>query len=345
MSYPLIILGAGASHDCLENSSYEYHDDLVRYQPPLTDDLFNKQKYYNYINKYPEVSDLASDAATRVNKNFSLESYLTELQDQTSKRNLTRHRQLIALRFYLRELFYTISVKYLREVNHYKALIQKINDNADGNACFVNFNYDLLLERNIPLITKSNDINIYITGNLKIIKIHGSCNWVYNPYILEWGDYQVTKSYEYFVNQVKYDEISKLQILTNIKSTGADWDLTEKGRDSQKLVYLPAMAIPIVSKQSYVCPDSHIEMLKQRLTQADRVLVIGWRGNDPFLIDLMNKNITNINVPVVIVSRNKESGESLKNKLNTKFSNITVSNQEGFTNFMKSGECDNFLKK
>ena len=56
-------------------------------------------------------------------------------------------------------------------------LISEIKRHANSQACFVNFNYDLLLEKNIFNIEKMDDIDDYINGRMKVIKIHGASNW------------------------------------------------------------------------------------------------------------------------------------------------------------------------
>ena len=56
---PLIILGAGASHDYIPDSQDREH--LHEHRPPLTSDLFNAVKYDQFLRKYPDVGRLAAD--------------------------------------------------------------------------------------------------------------------------------------------------------------------------------------------------------------------------------------------------------------------------------------------
>jgi len=64
MSYPLIILGAGASHDYIDDSYREGHLKL----PPVTDELVDKRFLDREISsEYPEVEDLFSVIGPLVN--------------------------------------------------------------------------------------------------------------------------------------------------------------------------------------------------------------------------------------------------------------------------------------
>src|SRR5205823_9977424 len=53
------------------------------------------------------------------------------------------------------------------------------------------------------------------------------------------------------------------------------------------LAWLPAIAVPLETKQSYECPPNHLEAMREWLPQVDRILIIGWRAAERhFLLEL-----------------------------------------------------------
>lgn len=344
-SYPLIILGAGASFDFIEINSFHpigFQDtDLLKYRPPLVKEIFDTKRFYEYLKSYPEASRLAAD----FNGISDFEGYLTKVQNEFAPSNKDRYRQLISLRLYLRDLFWTISDKYFKEVNNYGKLINMINDRG-GNACFVNFNYDLLLEKSIPEAGFNIDINSYVAGPIKIFKIHGACNWFYEADFIE-GHRGNPTAYKHFMsfadNLIKdyldKDRDDKKPMIID-RGTEFRFEADNTSNRVGTSYYLPALAIPITTKANYVCPDEHITYLEDALKNIDRILIIGWRGNDEYLISLLKDKIKNP-MPVTIVS--KTSSTLVKDKIYMN-KNLTIKILDiGFSQFINGEQVENFF--
>lgn len=335
MAYPLIILGAGASFDYLDT---DRNTKDSNWSPPLTNQIFNVRKYESILNKYPEAMELFSDAYRKVPHSMSLEEYLREVKHRKAAEAEHRQKQLNALEFYLQDLFFTISNNYGNQaLNNYKTLLGLINDNG-GKACIVSFNYDLLLEQNITFIDEK--ISSYISGDIKLIKLHGSCDWV--SYVRTFFPYNGT-SYQFLMNEPWYFTLPNRDKPKLLESR-RPYDQMYKIHNQEEYVLFPAIAIPISEKEVYICPQSHIEELKKTVEATDRILIIGWRAGDPNLIKILEEHVIKP-VKVSIVSSSQASGEEVKRKLeHIHFLTLEISKKRGFTEFLKSDEPDKFFE-
>ena len=331
--YPIIILGAGASYDCIDREKHlqgPYRDDNLNvYRPPLLNQLFDPNRFHSFIKDYPEVGSLASDAIGVAD----FEKYLTDIEEVKALKNRERYGQLIALRFYLRKLFTSISDNYYRPVNYYRKLLNIIDD-AGEVSCFVNFNYDLLLEKNINKIITSLDIDDYIAGNKKVIKIHGACNWFYQ---ME-DDFSLKTAYKHFSffaeNFVKFIREERPDKKISIINEDISWNGTIVKGD-RRSHYLPALAVPATTKANYVCPDSHIDELKRILVATDRILIIGWQANDSYLVSLITKIIEKpVKVTIVTRTSSQRIQDKLSGNSNLSFKPLGMD----FSTFMRSEE-------
>lgn len=331
---PVIILGAGASYDYIDSSQDNHAGHMGK--PPLTADLFNV-RYENFLKKYPDVGRLASDIYTRQYLKF--EDYLTTIKDTRAAKDAGRQRQLVALEYYLQDLFKNLSELYgFQPTNNYAALIQRINDlevDGNGGACFINFNYDILLEQNITSIQEH--VDSYISGPIKVIKPHGSCEW---RYILNRRYTDITSSYDFLMKQAWYSTMPENQMaqIYYKRMNFNNWSYFD-----DEIYLYPAVAIPLANKQHFICPEDHINQMVEAIKNTDRVLVIGWRAGDMHLLQILKENLPQ-KTKVKIVSHNidsaKETRENMKKYINV---NFDVSKQQTFSHFMKSSESVEFF--
>jgi hypothetical protein len=111
MSYPLIILGAGASRD------FQYLDDISAQMgtqirssiPPLTSDLFDRMTQDKRLSEYPEMAGLVNTISSRLrgseDKNF--ENILTEIYEEDIEKIQFLTKPLLPLLFIYRNCFAT----------------------------------------------------------------------------------------------------------------------------------------------------------------------------------------------------------------------------------------------
>ena len=332
MNYPLIIFGAGASHD-YTRESFTVADDLWR--PPMTDGICNPIRFSRIIDKYPYMKDLSSGIATNVSKNKSLEEYLNYVS-KVSKKNIERQKQLIAFQFYLYELFYEVSTNFQQGTNNYRALIDLIRDSTN-QACIVSYNYDTLLESSLSTIIRE-DLNSYINNSIKVIKLHGSCDWVYT--FLDRFDLagKTKSSYDYFINAPS-DFFKETNL---IKANNIQFKPFTQSMVSRSKFYFPAIAIPLTHKGQHVCPERHHDTLIESLLNIDRILVIGWQARDSYLLELLNK--IKQKVKVTIVSKRPEKAREIGKVFTNNNFMVKGSIHSGFSEFMRSDDSNIFFE-
>jgi len=346
MNYPLIITGAGASYDFLVRNEYPQTDnDLDSWIPPLTNELF-KREFQPILDKYPEMDELVGyiKSKLRNNQNQTFELILSKLFNEKATKNNDLFKSFMALLFYLSDLFNKISNIYYRRGNNYHALIEIIK-HTSGKAVFINYNYDLLLEKSLGK-TDIKHIDHYISEPFPIIKAHGAYNWYWQRLVNAWGEEKKT-SYEISVNYSKplFDTnqdrskwgLSILKDLDNPNRLSSIKVSTLSAYSSH-----PAIALPIVNKNSYICPVGHINFLKNKIKEIDRILIIGWRMVDPFLINLLLDELNLRKIPIAYIG-----GKDLKSHINslnkTIKESIVLINKKGFSDFLSSDEDENFL--
>lgn len=322
MPYPLIILGAGASYDFTHPNllGLEKHEQGPIF--PLTDHLI-KDVDSEIEAKYEGFNTLRSlFYSSVVGQRKSFEQCLENLSD---------HDQRSGLLLYLGDFFWKKSnddrVKSLP--NNFKALVEIIKKSPVGGANFVTFNYDLLLEKAVDSsLNQFFNLQDYISRPIRVIKIHGSCDW-----------YRL-------INQSAKDIYTALKQRSNIFNSNDQiltkrW-LSQKDSGAQQFFHVPVIAIPITSTKSYTCPQEHINVLTEALPATKKVLVIGWKAGDPFLLE----KLKTINEPVdlIVVSGNKHYAEDVANivKKHLKVKNLILF-EGGFSDFIGSDECSIFF--
>lgn len=355
MTYPLIILGAGASMDYLRADDHieRRNNNYSMYRAPLMNQLFDDTRFYEILDRHHKLGSFATtvmNAMSRSNANF--EDYLTNARDNLATNNPEILSQLVSLIFYLADLFTEISNKYYYPRNNYRDLLQSIDNYCNGQACIVNFNYDLLLEKSLTDhlggrfdIRKVSD---YVNTKVKIIKIHGACNWRYNPYTIQ--SKEITAN-DFFI------PFSKDIILSSTKDhifplaedlSGVNFNPEYNKSLETWTVKLPALALPLKSKpNNYVCEESHITMLKECIKRTDRILIIGWRGTDTFLFSLLKDGLEDRHVKTIVVTKNSPPESVIayyrNNILQLEIDSKDVY-QEGFSEFMKTNIYGQFLQ-
>jgi len=326
MSYPLIIIGAGASHD---------YSTFSPKRPPITKELVDASHLDStLIKKYPLVSHLLSEVESDVNiHNKGFEEALFAIKKRSGHISEIQS-QLVALQFYLQELFETISVG-CQNINNYKILQQRITTYSGGKACVVSFNYDSLFEDSIEggHFEKMND---YVGGNLKLIKLHGSHDWVYVNHrdAMPLFSDNYTDGYDLATKNPKF--------LESFYSKGFQ-PYHKEEITGQGFFEFPALALPMPFKEDpVICPQLHINILQKEMALIDRVLIIGWRAADNYLLDLI-KNHVNPDVQLMVVSKDKGSADDIVKviKDTTNLSGFGVGG--GFGAFIGDDRCHNFF--
>ncbi|MFA6601432.1 MAG: hypothetical protein WCT02_01020 [Candidatus Paceibacterota bacterium] len=328
MTYPLIILGAGASYD---------YSVISKGIAPLTKDLISEPFIdVNLLNDYDDVANLLSSIANQVKSGATtFEHALQDIKDGSEKLPHIR-KQFIALEFYLKKRFTDISLKSY-PINNYKTLIEKIKRYNDGHACVVTFNYDSFFERAYKQ-GGFQTMSDYTQDNLKIIKPHGSHDWLYINQKNQYTRSENISDLELYQNDP--DFISRLRGQTNPPDPYHEIYINKReASGSEAYAKFPAIAVPLQEKQEHICPQKHFSVLETSIQNADRILIIGWRAADKYFIDILNKNLRN-KVDITCVAESSKSVHEIQNNL-IRLNMIKKFNlvSSGFSGFVAGNDC------
>lgn len=307
----LVIFGAGASFDCVDQSKSSVNK---LYWPPLTRHIFSRTievpfglASYQTNQFKDELLNRHVVAATigyELRKRDELEKYLSELRKSTIEFD---KRKFIALPFYLKELFSEISRNFLKSRlnNNYTALLQKLVRTNFSKLNFITTNYDTILDTTLESFCQHefrylNDyLNFEGNGkNFNYLKIHGSINW---SYILN-NCSQIAHIEEVIEGKIESIDYV-LSCIDNAKIV--DLDSNHAG-----VPVFPALAVPL-GKYNYVNPQQ-VKDFKEQNLDIKNLLVIGNSGKDNTIFTLLNEIIKD-KVNLSIVDKDEKTVDAVAN--------------------------------
>lgn len=326
MSCPLIILGAGASHDFTHPTTLGFDEHKHKLIFPMTDHLVDGKFVDNEIqSRYSEVKILFARLVSCTQRS-SFEKCLEGWDD---------YKQLSALRLYLGDYFWKKSQDKAVTDNpsNFGALVDYIKKSPAKGACIVTFNYDVLLE-NVLGLDRFFHLSNYIDGsvdNIRIIKIHGSCDWYHLMSRVANDIYTALSQHPEFFNKPNLDILTKR------------W-LEQPKSGANQFFRIPAISLPTTSTKSYACPRDHIQLLTSTLPEIRKVLIIGWKAGDSFLLEKLKEIKEPIHLTVVSGSEKgaKEVAEIIEKYVPNIGRKTTF---QGFSDFIGSTECNAFFNE
>ncbi|OIR07558.1 hypothetical protein GALL_102190 [mine drainage metagenome] len=300
----LVIIGAGAS--------FNYSDEAKIETPPLTIDLF-KDRFQDLINNFPGVESLSS----QILKAKDIESYFQNQWDQIVKTyNPYLLNELIDVQFYLHFLFKKISTSNIDfRKNNYIAFFRTLRDfliskGSNEKALVVSFNYDTILEKSIEKMLNYNFDHLdnyvdYSYRNILLFKPHGSWNW--GRYFDQYKLQEITRVNE----RIKMDALNKIIYNKGVSLASLH---TALNNDTQVIssfdwdkYYFPQLLIPYKSKDSYMMPERHTEILTTFLPHVDRIIIIGWKGSEEKFKTLLKNTIGNKRIEIIYVNKKDDT--------------------------------------
>jgi hypothetical protein len=296
----LVVVGAGASFACLPddvvgNVSSEGLPELPwpAVRPPLTQTLvgpgpLQDEVLARYSSAKPLVAELRSALAEAGDSVLSFEALLAEYE-RSAATNPARDRHLVALRFYLRDLLwactdYATQPRPGSGLTRYHRMVNELQDWAvrnDRHVCFVNFNYDLILERACAddFGLDPDSLDDYLANpHVSVTKPHGSVNWAWR-----------------LGGQPSYDPDADViahagpEVLVRRGTLHVD-PIPPHARGPRGLRdrTVPALALPVTDKNTFVWPAAQHAFVAEGLHGRVRgVITLGWRGLEPHFLALL----------------------------------------------------------
>lgn len=297
----LVIVGAGASYDCLGDEVWADRQIAVRpgvrrpaweVRPPLTKDLIRSSRFNNELAlKYSPARPLIDELRHRMSGSGdmtpTLEQALAEYQARrVADPAIKRH--LVAMRFYLRDLMSEATdaaccADVSGGLTNYQTLVRRCRQWAiagDRHVCFVSFNYDTLLDQACQDVwgLKINLLDTYVEDpKCSLLKPHGSIAWGWQPF----GERTLPgeQRAQLAISKGEPDDTEGLRPRTFLSD------------DLMGPLQIPALALPMAGKSTFVWPpdqDAHFRSLQGHVR---RVLTIGWRGAEPHFTELLRDKI------------------------------------------------------
>lgn len=300
-----VIFGAGASYGSwtLGQNGATLPDETVA-RVPLTAELFAGGRFQSeFKTKYSPYG--LNGLIPRIQGANDLEARLEQLLNDAAGRPHEGRlmSQVMALRFYLRDLLKAASEEWLRmccQVTAYSALLDQIESWRLASGATVNlvsFNYEGLLERAAGSVLRwsplaaGEDLSGYVSHeNYRLYKVHGSVDWQQEleaPLDAERASDPVRSAVDLAPTLSQTEGCGYLPWPSDSLLRGRPITVgTPAGCMRIRLVPVPAIAVPTLGKAEFACPPSHLADLKQRLPRSDRIISVGWRGRDNHFLDL-----------------------------------------------------------
>ena len=294
----MVIFGAGASYDSCSSfppDSFPRH--RIPDRPPLAKELFLSLDVFRVISqRYSRFQPLLPYLEEKENVEEILEEFRIKADTDVECR-----RQLLAIQYYLAGMISRSQAgwtNHTRGASNYKTLLDQVR--PCSRVCFVTFNYDTLMDGalqsvDVPM-AKISDYTAHSKNSL--IKPHGSVDWqLWIPRIGTGVD--------------PYQEPSAEAMILAAPIIG-DRFIIEKARHTPRQTKtelyfsLPALAIPTVSKQTFLCPKEHVDALARLIPDVTKIAIVGWRAGEKHFLKMLKDGLTRT-VPVIAACGSAEA--------------------------------------
>jgi hypothetical protein len=300
----MVILGAGASYDSDPGRPAD-RNTSENDRPPLANQLFlNRAPFTNALSPFSECAPIVPLLRAASNIELELERLRNEATEHPPYPQ--RLRQIAGVRGYLQMLFSGLDKLWHSQANgstNYTTLLDQILRWGHQSVLLVTFNYDRLLELAVHTLTNHqfDGVEDYVHEPFAVLKLHGSVDWgrvVLNPPQSTNNDWQDVRA---LIASTASIQVSDEYIIADARPIV---------RDPAGRLLVPAIAIPVQSKQDFACPKSHLQALRDRLPEVDKILIVGWRGMDHHLVAILKEQLRP-DVEVQIVCKDSSQSQSV----------------------------------
>jgi hypothetical protein len=207
--------------------------------------------------------------------------------------------------------------------------------------CIATFNYDDLLDRAIEAqlgISLANPNGFVQDDRFKYVKLHGSVNWA--RLIPAPGGIHYTDR-----NHARRILIQNAPALMGGRGDFVLYSPEQPpSRSNPPSLLCPAIAIPTETK-SFECPESQLVALDECIAEADRILIIGWRGAERHFLQKLEA-LPGMATPVLVVGDSPTGCGLTQRSLMTVGLDFQAmgSVSSGFSGFLSTDGLEQFLR-
>jgi hypothetical protein len=274
----VVLLGAGASYDCLDNLPYVDRE----FRPPLTKEIFEpRSRFLQILRKYPGASALADAIRTAVDRGKPLERVIRDGLNSNSKR-VRRHYVQVAL--YIQELIGTVSSDFApMHSTRFHSLVKDVEERLGkvfDKVLYLSLNYDGFMEKALFDFygVRFATFGEYLAGNgWSLVKLHGSANWGF-PYLRAEEGVQTLPEDDQFrkyLDALRDDDNEPKPALADLMIVGSAIERSRFIRYHNGHFIYPAIAAPVEGKTEYVCPIEHSQHAEKLVAECTDFLVLG----------------------------------------------------------------------
>ena len=354
ISMLVVILGAGASYDSdpgdpPPSGVLQVVAGHGMERPPLAAQLF-LPRFGRFVDRYPQSRALVGKLRA-IGTSSTIEKELEKIRDD-ALRYPHLPRMLTAIRFYLRDLVSEITRKWSAASNgvtNHVGLLYELepwrHDNAE-KVCFITFNYDLLIEEALETVfgIKFESMSSYISSDhYTAVKLHGSVDWFREVLAPDKPNPLLTEQHvddDHFLIEAG----GSLRLGDAILARG---ERNSFPHNQGVALFHPALAIPTVTKTDFECPPSHVEHALAALKAADRILVVGWRGQEEHFTRRWNATggaSSMIQVVDGSLDGANAARDNLQATLGSRGMRYLANCDEGFSRFLAQGQLAELLR-
>jgi hypothetical protein len=307
----MVVLGAGASYDSIHGGDLPDRPDMYQ-RPPLAAELFtNRPNFGAVMMNLPTARPLIARLRQAVDTGRDVEEALEEVQTLADKGHPQLFRQLMAVKFYLRDIIRDCSNEWVGSaygLTNYTRLLDKIElwrRPANERVLLVTFNYDHILEGACGEVLDMHvsEMPHYVfRGDYRLIHLHGSVRWGRMTTLAEEG----TPGHSGPTFRALPRDL--IALAHEVEMTD-EFFLGPPG-EVEGYAVAPALAIPFRSKAAFECPPEHLQAMRDWLPSVDRCLVIGWRAQEMHFLQMW-REVVNPELEGLVVSQNQDSAEAV----------------------------------
>jgi len=345
MQKAAVILGAGASHGVWNEVGPKPDGP----PPPVTDELFGAQ-FDSTLQTYPGAVVVGALLRSKMGaRDFNFERELAHIARREEEGTQADYKDVLP---YLREVLSDAGHRYGSGGNSHTTLVDGLLRATPHETAYIILNYDNLLERALVQVAPdgygfaSTDDYAKPGRDAKVFKLHGSVDWV-----RELAERTAADTWHEAVR--RFDVRGLGHAIHVVDDIRPGFDIRDPrpvlGNQSASWVY-PVLAEPLGEKNP-VCPQDHLNRLRGFLVDCTKYLVIGTRGLDPDVRDVLSAvrrvdhvhyvGMRGVEGVKTLFERSIKAFQQTRTRLTTGATILTY--DQGYRSYLASGAFDEFL--